>query len=145
MKNSIYFDISKNELEAKKRLFDKVTKERKYIGYYDLPFQDTQNLKKLEKSLDASINTVVVVGIGGSSLGTKAIYEFLKPANHLKRKLIFLESTDPLNLTNHIKEIEFEKSHFLIISKSGTTIETISIFKYLYSLNNDAKKIYLYH
>ena len=95
MKNSIYFDISENELEAKKRLFDRVTKEREYIGYYDLPFQDTQNLKKLEKSLDTFIDTVVVVGIGGSSLGTKAIYEFLKPANHLKRKLIFLESTDP--------------------------------------------------
>ena len=140
MKNSIYFDISKNELEAKKGLFDRVTKEREYIGYYDLPFQDTQNLKKLEKSLDTSIDTIVVIGIGGSSLGTKAIYEFLKPANHLKRKLIFLESTDPLNLTNHIKEIELEKSHFLIISKSGTTIETIAIFKYLYSLSNDAKK-----
>ncbi|MBN2768975.1 MAG: glucose-6-phosphate isomerase [Campylobacterales bacterium] len=140
MKNSIYFDISKNELEAKKRLFDAILEEKKYIGYYDLPFQDINALKKYENKLGEDIDTIVVVGIGGSSLGTKAIYEFLKPAHHLKRELFFLESTDPLNLTNQIKNIDFKRSHFLIISKSGTTIETISIFKYLYSLNNDANK-----
>jgi glucose-6-phosphate isomerase len=30
-----------------------------------------------------------------------------------------------------------EKSHFLVISKSGTTVETIAVFKYLLSINKN--------
>jgi glucose-6-phosphate isomerase len=77
------------------------------------------------------------VGIGGSSLGAKAVYNFLKPAKKLKRKLIFFESTDPININELLRKIDIDKTLFLIISKSGTTIETISIYKYLLSLKSD--------
>jgi glucose-6-phosphate isomerase len=47
-------------------------KERETIGYYDLPYQDTSDIKAYTKTI--AQKHIVVVGIGGSSLGVKAIY-----------------------------------------------------------------------
>lgn len=139
MKNRLYFDISKNDIETKKELFEKIKKERDYIGYYDLPSQDISSILEYVSSFDQAIEYIVVLGIGGSSLGAKAIYEFLKPLGANKRKLVFFESTDPVSISYLLLQINISKSHFLVISKSGTTIETIAVFKYIYSLQNDQK------
>ena len=71
-------------------------------------------LKKYNK-----YNNVNVIGMGGSSLGSKAIYNFLN--YKIKKKLNFFEN---LNLKKNNKK----KSLNLIISKSGNTLETISNF-----------------
>ena len=47
--------------------------------------------------------------------------------------MYFFETTDPLNIKKLEKEIDFSKAHFLIVSKSGTTLETIALFKYFYN------------
>lgn len=139
MKNRLYFDISRNDIETKKELFEKIKIERDHIGYYDLPNQDLSSILEYASSFDQAIEYIVVLGIGGSSLGAKAIYEFLKPRNGNKRKLVFFESTDPVSISHLLSQIDISKSHFLVISKSGTTIETIAVFKYIYSLQNDPK------
>ena len=74
------------------------------------------------------------MGIGGSSLGTRAIYEFLLPSNNYSKDLLFLETVDPLKINHCLKKVDLNDVQFVIISKSGETIETISIFKYLNSL-----------
>jgi len=114
-------------------LIDRIQQETKSIGYYNLPNQDTHYiddyLEKLDKQQGLELLTdIVVVGIGGSSLGTKAIYHFLKPVRKLKRKLHFIDSTDPIALNSLQKDVNFssQATHFLIISKSGSTIETIA-------------------
>jgi glucose-6-phosphate isomerase len=72
-----------------------------------------KNLKKFKKSLDYR-----VIGIGGSSLGSQAIYDFLR--YKIKKKFFFI---DNLKIDNLKKK---KKNHNnLIISKSGNTIETI--------------------
>jgi len=119
-------------------LLSRIQSERETVGYYNLPNQDTTYLEQYLEQLDAqqkldSITDVVVVGIGGSSLGAKAIYHFLKPLNNLKRQLHFMDSTDPVAIHNSCLKLNFQTCHFLIISKSGTTIETIAIYKYLLS------------
>lgn len=114
-------------------IFQHVCAERSHIGYYDLPDADITGI--LDFARANRKNHIVVVGIGGSSLGAKAIYTFLKAYNHRPlKKLHFLESTDPVVLRNRIDEIDLDDALFLIISKSGGTIETIGIFKYLLSL-----------
>lgn len=137
MKNKLYFDISHNNTEAKKVLSEKIKKEKYIRGYYNLPSQDISDISEYASSFDDNIEYIVVLGIGGSSLGAKAIYEFLKPRNSFKRKLIFFESTDPVSISHQLLQIEISKSHFLVISKSGTTIETIAVFKYIYSMRNN--------
>jgi glucose-6-phosphate isomerase len=137
MKNKIHFDVCVGQSEEKKQLLNAIENERTDIGYYSLPEQNIDNILTYAASFDANIENIVVLGIGGSSLGAKAIYEFLKPVKIPTRKLLFFESTDPLNIMDILSKIDLAKSHFLVISKSGTTVETISIFKYLYAQQSE--------
>jgi glucose-6-phosphate isomerase len=127
-------------------LIDRLRKEAESVGYYNLPNQDTQYIANYLEELDEHqglelLTDIVVIGIGGSSLGAKAIYHFLKPVRKLKRKLHFIDSTDPIALNNLQKEVNFasKATHFLIISKSGNTIETIAAYKYVLGLINGSR------
>ena len=61
--------------------------------------------------------------MGGSILGAKAIYYFLKIN---KKNFIFIDNLDENYLKSIKKNNNLTKSLFIIISKSGNTIETIS-------------------
>ncbi len=119
------------EIKSNEEIFEKIVEEKNHIGYYHLPFQDIDDISNFAKTVEQK--DIVVVGIGGSSLGTYAIHNFLRNKQNDK-KLHFLESTDPLDIQKRVSKIDLNNALFIIISKSGTTIETISIFKYLYSL-----------
>ncbi|WP_297811861.1 glucose-6-phosphate isomerase [uncultured Helicobacter sp.] len=117
--------------------FQKVLVERnsQLSGYYDLPFAKNQAifdyLTRNKHFLD-SISNVIIVGIGGSSLGTKAIDALLSHQNNRKKiKLRFLEHTDPIIIRKDLQRIKYEETLFIVISKSGLTIETTSLFKYI--------------
>jgi len=132
MINKLYFDTKDKEIE--KQAFEAIKKEQDTIGYYSLPSQNIEYIEKYCNSIDKTIESIAVIGIGGSSLGAKAVYEFLKPVEELSRKLYFFESTDPINIKNLLDSVDVNKTHFLVISKSGTTVETFSIYKYILSL-----------
>nr|WP_038000077.1 glucose-6-phosphate isomerase [Sulfurovum sp. AR] len=135
MKNKLYFSaISKR---AEEKAFDAIVEEQKSIGYYALPDQDIGPILEYCSTISETIETIAVIGIGGSSLGAKAVYEFMKPVKELSRKLYFFESTDPININELLSKCDMNKTHFLVISKSGSTVETFSIYKYIYSLQQD--------
>jgi len=113
-------------------IFNEIELERDSIGYYNLVNQDTSKFKQY--ALNVKQKNIVVIGIGGSTLGTYAIYKFLKHSKTLKKQLHFLETTDPIDIKSKIESIDLFDTLFIVISKSGTTIETISIFKYINSL-----------
>ncbi len=121
-----------NPTISDENIFSEIEKEKENIGYYNLVNQDTKTFKEYAKSVKQS--NIVVIGIGGSTLGTYAIYKFLKHSKDLSKKLYFLETTDPIDITSKIEAINLKDTLFIVISKSGTTIETISIFKYINSL-----------
>ena len=75
-----------------------------------------------------------VIGIGGSSLGIQAIYNFLK--HKVKNKFIFID-----NLISEQKKYKKKKFTNLIISKSGNTIETIVNSNIL--IKNSDKNIFI--
>ncbi len=130
-------------------LIDRIQEETKSVGYYNLPNQDTHYIDDYLEKLDQQqglelLTDIVVIGIGGSSLGAKAIYHFLKPVRELQRKLHFIDSTDPIALNNLQKNVNFasKSTHFLIISKSGNTIETIAAYKYILGVINGSSVDY---
>ncbi len=137
MINRLYFTSDNKQIQQ--HAFDAIKEEQNTIGYYALPEQDITPVLAYCDTVPEKIKTIVVIGIGGSSLGAKAVYEFVRPVKELKRKLYFFESTDPINITTLLSKIDFETTHFLVISKSGTTVETFSIYKYIYSLHSDPK------
>ena len=120
------------QIKSNGEIFDRIKAEREDIGYYNLPYQDTSEIKTYADTITKK--HIVVVGIGGSSLGARAIYEFLLPSNNYKKDLLFLETIDPLKVNHSLRTIDLADTQFVIISKSGNTIETISLFKYLNSL-----------
>jgi len=135
---------SKNfyQIKSNETIFEDIKKEQNDIGYYSLPFANTNDIKSFAKTVKQKY--IAIIGIGGSSLGTRAIYEFLKHSNDYPKSLHFFETTDPILLNSTIKDIDLNDTFFIIISKSGTTIETLSNFKYLSSLvtiNNDNSAI----
>ncbi len=117
------------QIKSNQEIFEKIVEEKKTIGYYNLPYQDITEIEKFKSTVKQK--HIVVIGIGGSSLGTYAIHKFLLHKENNK-KLHFLESTDPIDINYRINKINLDDALFIVISKSGTTIETISIFKYLH-------------
>ena len=120
------------QIKSNSEIFSKIRAERDEVGYYHLPYQDTSDIKDYAATI--AKKHIVVVGIGGSSLGARAIYEFLLPSNDFDKDLLFLETVDPLEINHSLRRVDLTDTQFVIISKSGNTIETISIFKYLNSL-----------
>jgi len=73
---------------------------------------------------------IFIIGMGGSILGTKCIYSFFK--KKIKKKLFFFDNLD-VNLHNELKNIKnLKKSCFIIVSKSGNTLETLANFGILF-------------
>lgn len=135
---SLHFNHTHSQSECD-GVFDGILQEResKKSGYYDLPFKSCAlqearaYVKENEQFLD-SLSHLVIIGIGGSSLGLKAIdgmLEHLPCRNALK--LVFLEHTDPLHIVKALQGVALHNALFVVISKSGTTIETSSLLKYV--------------
>ncbi|MDD5157034.1 glucose-6-phosphate isomerase [Sulfurimonas sp.] len=104
------------------------------VGYYNLPVVSQAFVAEaslLRSEIDKEINTIAIIGIGGSSLGIKAIERLLRPSTPNTKKIIYLENSDPVSIQHEISEIDPKRTLFIIVSKSGATIETLSIFKYL--------------
>jgi len=123
------YDKNFYQIKSNSEIFERLKAERKGVGYYDLPYQGTMHIKDYAKTINKK--HIVVVGIGGSSLGARAIYEFLLPSNSYDKDLLFLETVDPLEIKHSLRSTNLDDTQFVIISKSGNTIETISLFKYL--------------
>lgn len=91
--------------------------------------QDAQReLDKLREFCDKEnwIHDIVVIGIGGSYLGTQAVAEALH-FYHLKgRRLFFSPNIDPDQMTSLFDKIDLKNTLVCVISKSGTTLETLT-------------------
>ena len=74
--------------------------------------------------------TVVQIGIGGSDLGPRAIYlaleNWAKVNNTLKMKAEFISNVDPDDAAGVLAKIDVAHSLFIVVSKSGTTLETLT-------------------
>jgi len=126
------------QIRDNNEIFEKLLVESKSIGYFQLPFQDISEIEAYASSIRQSY--IVLIGIGGSSLGSKAIFNFLKTSRDFKKQIVFLDTIDPLKIKNELSKIDILDSHFIVISKSGNTVEPISIFKYISDLVTIDKK-----
>lgn len=126
-----------------------INQKRWEKGFTKLPYEN----KTIEiiRSLNAckkEWENVVVAGIGGSSLGVSALFKALKPISYNlfpyeKRKaprLFILDNPDPELYFSVLENIESEKTIFLVISKSGETVETVSYFYLILKLLKGLKE-----
>ncbi|HEX9831431.1 MAG TPA: glucose-6-phosphate isomerase [Thermodesulfobacteriota bacterium] len=125
------------------------------LAFMDLPCASTKEIDDTaEKVLQNGVEDFIVLGIGGSSLGTRALKEAIihpewnllsaKKRNGYPRVFI-LENIDPYSFSAVLETIDVKKSIFNVVSKSGKTVETISQFLIVKDLlekaaGNDWKK-----
>ncbi len=82
---------------------------------------DVSEIQDLAIKINQQFEKVVVLGVGGSSLGGKTLTSIAKNS---AAKIIFMESIDSFSIANDLENINLQKTCFLVISKSGETIET---------------------
>ena len=74
--------------------------------------------------------TVVQIGIGGSDLGPRAMYlaleNWAKKNGCFRMEAKFISNVDPDDAAGILNTIDPEKSIFILVSKSGTTLETLT-------------------
>ena len=74
--------------------------------------------------------TVCQIGIGGSDLGPRAMYlaleNWAKKNNTFKMQAHFISNVDPDDAASVCKAIDISKTIFILVSKSGTTLETLT-------------------
>ena len=89
--------------------------------------EQTEKFKKNKKNF-------VVFGTGGSNLGARALINILtdQPKN-----ILFFDNIDPLFFQNQLVNLDIKSTGFIIISKSGTTPETLSQFGSVINIANE--------
>ena len=124
--NKIFLDINSD-----------IKNKNKTLNVLDKKFQFNFKIKDLNRF--KKFKTIAIVGMGGSILGAEAIYKFLE--KKIKKKVYFFNDLDE-NILKEFKKKEIKsKVLFIIISKSGNTIETLSNTFLLNVINRNAKNI----
>jgi glucose-6-phosphate isomerase len=114
--NFTNFKVNSKTSFIKKKLYFLIKEKNQIIKSFDKKYKVNFNKKKLNK-YKKSLN-YRIIGMGGSSLGAHAIYDFLK--NKIKKNFLFIDNLQTSKKTD--KKTNFTN---LVISKSGNTIETI--------------------
>ncbi len=110
---SIQKNISEN-LNKEGNIYNLLTED------YNLNFKP-KDLKRFKK-----FKTLAIIGMGGSILGAEAIFEFLK--KKIKTQVYFFNDINEEKIMRFKKKENLDRTLFLVISKSGNTLETLSNF-----------------
>ena len=128
------FNFKKRNNQKIKGLFYEILKKRnlyyKVVNTFSKNYQYSFSKKKIARF--KKYKSISIFGLGGSSLGIKAIYDFLR--FKIKKKVYFYD-----NLDTATPKLPKNKNLDIIISKSGSTLETI-VNQNIYS---DSKKLFI--
>ena len=122
----IYLEIQ-NDIEDTSKTLNVLS------GKFNFNFK-IKNLKKFKK-----FKKIALIGMGGSILGAEAIYNFLQ--TKIKKKVYFFNNLDEKKIIDFKKKENQSNVLFIIISKSGNTLETLSNVFLLNILKKKAKNI----
>ena len=136
-KNIIFENFAQKKNKKEKKNIDKILKKELVTSHSILSSFDKNyiySFKKKTLNKYKKIDNINLIGMGGSILGTEAIYDFLK--FKIKKKINFYN-----NLNNKINFKNKKNILNLIVSKSGNTLETISNFNIIINSQKKNKNI----
>jgi glucose-6-phosphate isomerase len=107
------------------------------LAFFDLPYEkDTvREIRSFAEGVGQAFDTIVVLGIGGSALGTIALHQALRPpfwneladdAREYYPRLYVLDNIDPSTIAPLLDRLDFGRTLFNVVSKSGATAETMA-------------------
>jgi glucose-6-phosphate isomerase/transaldolase/glucose-6-phosphate isomerase len=107
------------------------------LAWLHAPLETSANVKSIRASLEpftnGSIEDVVLLGMGGSSLSAEVFNNIFGSAPGFPR-LQILDTTDPQVIHDVAEKLNLAKTLFIVSSKSGSTLEIVSLFHYFYNL-----------
>lgn len=127
LKNAIKEKEISKKANLIKNFLDKIEKRKQ--GFYKV-LDDKNTVKEINsfaKKIKGKYEDIVVLGIGGSALGTICLQKVLRHPNPAKKQsphLHVLDNIDPTVIKAVEENINLRKTLFIVISKSGNTIET---------------------
>lgn len=126
-----YYNISKKLIESNfnrnKKKFDEINNILLNSSFLNI-LKDKKYLNDVKKFVFKEFKmfkTLVVLGVGGSSLGANALSNLFIQK---RKKVFFFDNIDPIHFKKKILDLNINKIGFVIISKSGNTPETLSQF-----------------
>ncbi len=126
----------KNSVESARQVVEGAKKDGK-LGFCKLPYtkeDDLDEIIKTAEEISENFSDFVVLGIGGSALGNIAIQNALNHPfynqlhNETLPRLYVLDNVDPELISGLMDIVPLEKTFFNVITKSGSTAETVSQF-----------------
>ncbi len=113
----------KNNFESiRKNILNNFKNEKSLYSLLSDKFKLNFKFKDLDKF--KKFKTIAILGMGGSILGSEAIHQYL---NHkIKKKVYFFDNIDNEKILSFKKNNKLIDTLFIIISKSGNTVETLS-------------------
>ena len=128
-------------IESYKTLVNKNGLGNDFLGWIDYPInydkEEYDRIKKAAQKIRNDSEVLVVIGIGGSYLGAKAVIEALKPYFKKEKDLEIIFAGNNLSasyMVELLKYLENKSFSLNVISKSGTTTEPAIAFRLLKEL-----------
>lgn len=132
MRVSTIFDTPVTQAEAQKAIELLKKKKNQILSY---PFaklgQISYDYLKPKLKPYQHFDHLCIVGLGGSSLGTKMLFQALGVG-----EVTFLDNVDPYFVQTKLAHLDAKKTLFICVSKSGETIEVVSLFHILWKLHS---------
>lgn len=130
-------DLKEEALKAHQNILKAETEGK--MGFMELPYNQQEvvnELKETAAELKDKFDNFVVLGIGGSALGNIAVqtaindphYNLFEEARNGYPRLFINDNVDPDGIKALLDKLDPEKTLFNVISKSGSTPETMSQF-----------------
>ncbi len=125
MTNITVETFDKLAIEANSEIKNRAGKQGQFLNWIEkLPNTQLQNLDNLyDMAISAKgpkYTDLAILGIGGSRHTTENITKLLG----IEDKVHFFSSVEPISFDRFIKKLDLDKTLFLVVSKSGTTLET---------------------
>ena len=124
--DKIYLDL-KSEIKRTNKTLNVLNKNFRF----SFKIADLQKYKKYK--------SIAIIGMGGSILGAEAIYDFFQ--SKIKKNIYFFDNIDENKITKFKKKENLSKVLYIVISKSGDTVETLSNLFSLNIIKKNAKNI----
>ena len=136
-----FYSLESKASEAVEKIVSQI--ERKELGYANLVnFDFTEDFARtveLAEVCSQRFRDLVVVGIGGSALGARAVDSALMLSSGSsyglrERNFYVLDNVDPEFIFSVFESLDLDNTCFNVVTKSGSTAETLSVFLFVYDL-----------
>ncbi len=120
--------ITEDEFKKTSNLLEEYLENMKSRGqgFYEIINEDPSEILEYAKSVEGKFDDIVVLGIGGSALGNICLRDALTNPFSQSPRLHIIDNVDPYLIEKLDETLNYERTLFIVISKSGGTPETLA-------------------